>query len=73
MMYWRDHSPPHFHAKYAEYEVEVEIRTGRATGRMPRRALQMIEHWRKAHVDEMIQDWGCATDGGVLAPIQPLE
>ena len=20
-MYWDDHSPPHFHAKYGEYEI----------------------------------------------------
>jgi len=27
-MYWDDHAPPHFHAKYAEYEVTVNILTG---------------------------------------------
>jgi len=27
-MYWDDHAPPHFHAKYAEYEITVNIITG---------------------------------------------
>ncbi len=31
-MYWDDHAPPHFHAKYAEYEVTVNILTGVVEG-----------------------------------------
>ncbi len=27
-MYWNDHSPPHFHAKYGEYEIVVSIQDG---------------------------------------------
>ena len=27
-MYWDDHAPPHFHAKYGEYEITVNINTG---------------------------------------------
>lgn len=26
-MYWSDHNPPHFHAKYAEHRAEIDIRT----------------------------------------------
>jgi hypothetical protein len=26
-MFWKDHSPPHFHALYAEYEALIDIRT----------------------------------------------
>ena len=26
-MFWRDHAPPHFHALYAEYEAQIDIRT----------------------------------------------
>ncbi len=28
-MFWRDHNPPHFHARYGEYEIIVEIETGK--------------------------------------------
>ena len=24
----KDHNPPHFHVKYAEYNAQVEIKTG---------------------------------------------
>ncbi len=34
-MYWDDHAPPHFHAKYAEYEVTVNILTGVIEGKFP--------------------------------------
>ena len=32
-MYWNDHAPPHFHAKYGEYEVKVFIVDGIVEGR----------------------------------------
>jgi len=38
-MFWRDHDPPHFHARYSEYVITVEIETGRIEGTMPKRAL----------------------------------
>jgi hypothetical protein len=31
-MYWDDHSPPHFHAKYCDYEITVDILTGIVEG-----------------------------------------
>jgi hypothetical protein len=27
-MYWNDHLPPHFHAKYGEHEITVNIPDG---------------------------------------------
>jgi hypothetical protein len=26
-MFYNEHSPPHFHAKYGEFEIEVNINT----------------------------------------------
>jgi hypothetical protein len=26
-MFWREHSPPHFHALYGEFEALIDIRT----------------------------------------------
>jgi hypothetical protein len=28
-MFWRDHNPPHFHAKYADDEIVIEIEKAR--------------------------------------------
>lgn len=42
-MFWREHAPPHFHAVYAEYEAEIDIRTLTVLrGQLPRRALAMV-------------------------------
>ena len=42
-MFWADHGPPHFHARYAEAEVIIDIRTLEVIeGQMPRRALALV-------------------------------
>jgi len=72
-MYWRDHAPPHFHAKYQDDEITVDIETGEVTGQMSRRALRMIEEWRQAHIDELRVDWQLAESKKELRRIDPLE
>ncbi|EKD74231.1 MAG: hypothetical protein ACD_45C00025G0001 [uncultured bacterium] len=45
-MFWDDHAPPHFHALYAEYEVQIDIKTLEIIkGNMPRRALALVLEW----------------------------
>lgn len=72
-IYWRDHSPPHFHAKYQGEEVTVNITTGEVTGRMSRRALSLIEEWRVLHEAELQDNWNRAVEKQALNPIAPLE
>ena len=72
-IYWRDHAPPHFHARYQDGEVTVEIETGAVTGRMPRRALGLIEEWRELRKEELLEDWRRAVSKEPLNPIEPLE
>ena len=31
-MFYKEHSPPHFHAKYGEYEITVDIVAGVVNG-----------------------------------------
>ncbi len=35
-MFWREHEPAHFHAKYGEDEIVVEIKTGKVSGKIGR-------------------------------------
>ena len=43
-MYYRDHPPPHFHAKYGGDEAIIAIDTGEVlAGRLPPRALGLVE------------------------------
>ena len=72
-MLWRDHRPPHFHAKYGEDEVTVEIRTGAVNGTMSNRALKMVQEWRELHIDELLRDWDLAEKRQALFNIQGLE
>ncbi len=41
-MFWREHEPAHFHAKYGDDEITVEIETGKVNGKMTPRALALI-------------------------------
>jgi hypothetical protein len=34
-MLWREHRPPHFHAKYGDDEITVEIENGKINARLP--------------------------------------
>lgn len=72
-MYWRDHAPPHFHAKYGGQEITVEIESGTITGKMSKRAIAMIQEWRESHMDELMTDWKLAEEKKTLNRIDPLE
>jgi hypothetical protein len=45
-MFFNDHAPPHFHARYGEFEATIEISTLEILqGQLPRRALSLVEEW----------------------------
>lgn len=67
-----DHSPPHFHAHYDEYEVTVTIRDGVVTGRFPGRALRLVLEWRELHGDELLANWERLMSGRPTEQIAPL-
>jgi hypothetical protein len=73
VMYYRDHEPAHFHARYGEYEITVAIDTGVVAGQFPRRALQHVLEWFELHVEELRVNWQRALRGEPLQPIAPLE
>jgi hypothetical protein len=73
-MFWRDHNPPHFHAKYADDEIVIEIESGKISGgMMPKRALSLVQEWRELHKEELLRDWRLAEQKKALSPIKPLE
>jgi hypothetical protein len=59
-MNFRDHEPPHFHARYGDMEVLVEIETGKVKGEMSKRALNLIFEWMELHKQELMRDRGKA-------------
>jgi hypothetical protein len=72
-MFWDDHAPPHFHAKYGEYEITVNILTGVVEGSFPKRALRHVLEWYELHKDELLQDWELCRKSEMPNPIDPLE
>jgi hypothetical protein len=72
-MYWRDHMPPYFHAKYGDEEVTIDIEAGTVTGQMSARALALVQEWRGMHKAELLEDWALATAKRSLNRIAPLE
>ena len=72
-MFYKDHSPPHFHAIYGEYEITVEIDSGVINGRFPKRALRLVLEWLELHKDELLENWQLAEEKKPLNKIAPLE
>lgn len=73
-MFWHDHSPPHFHALYAEFEVMINIQTLEIMkGSLPKRALALVLEWASLHRDELKEDWQRCEIGQKLKRITPLK
>ena len=72
-MYYNEHNPPHFHAKYGNFKISVEIESGIISGKFPKRALRAVLDWYDLHKDELLQDWNLAVKDQPLNKIEPLE
>jgi len=72
-MNWADHPLPHFHARYGDYEITVEIETGVVRGQFPKRAMRAVLDWLDEHKTELMNDWILAEQRKPLNPIAPLE
>ncbi len=72
-MFWNEHNPPHFHAKYGEYEITVNIDKQVVEGKFPRRALNLVLEWLDQHKEELLEDWKLAEKRLPLKSIEPLE
>ena len=73
-MFYNDHNPPHFHAKYGDFKAVIAIETGEVIeGRLPPRVLGLVQEWREYHKDELAEDWNFARERKALKKIQPLE
>jgi len=71
-MNYNDHLPPHFHARYQDYEITMTIENGLIEGKMPRRALQMIFAWSAKYKDELMDNWLRARSHESLLDIPPF-
>ena len=72
-IFYSDHAPPHFHAKYAGQEVLVSIRDlAVLEGQLPSRALGMVTEWASMHHAELLDAWNRAQQHEPPGRIAPL-
>ena len=72
-MFFDDHNPPHFHARYGKDGVAIEIASLRVLeGQIPARALGLVMEWALQHQKELLQDWNLAKNNKPLKKIAPL-
>jgi len=73
-MFYDDHDPPHFHAKYAEFKGIIDIQLlNMIKGNLPRRALELILDWAELHQAELLTDWDLCKQKQMPHNIEPLK
>lgn len=72
-MFYNEHLPPHFHASYSDFKLQVDIRNlSVIKGTMPRKGLNLVLDWAELHQDELIELWTLAQNDQPLPKIEPL-
>ena len=73
-MFYNEHHPPHYHAKYGADRVMVNIQTGQVMeGSLPKRAMALVREWHGLHGEDLLADWRLAELRKPLKKIEPLE
>jgi len=73
-MYYNDHPPPHFHARYGSDRAIIDIQTLQVLGgRLGPRVMGLVVEWALRHRDELLEDWRLARESAPLNRIAPLE
>jgi hypothetical protein len=74
VMFYNDHAPPHFHARYGSYRAIIAVEDlSVLEGRLPPRALGLVTEWATLHRGELRQSWLLAQAHAPLRAIAPLE
>ena len=74
MLYADDqqHSKPHVHVVYAEYEASVGIDGELLAGSLPERQMRILSAWLAIHEEELYAAWNKAVRGEPPGKIAPL-
>ena len=73
-MFYNDHAPPHFHARYGEQRAIIGIDSLTVLGgRLSPRVLGLVMEWASLHQKELRDDWQLAERQAPLRSIAPLE
>jgi hypothetical protein len=73
-MYWDEHNPPHFHARYGTFNAAVDIISLKVLeGGLPPRVLGLVIEWASIHKKELLSNWKKARQDKPLKKIEPLQ
>lgn len=72
-MFYDEHAPSHFHAKYAEYETVIDLENLTVLrGHLPPRVMGLVMEWTLLHQEELRANWQRALQQQSLQKIAPL-
>ncbi|HLR38253.1 MAG TPA: DUF4160 domain-containing protein [Chitinophagaceae bacterium] len=72
-LYFFDHNPPHFHARYGNEEVVISILDlTELYGHIPKRAFSLVIEWASQHRTELLDNWERCQQGLLPQKINPL-
>lgn len=66
------HSKPHVHVYYGEYEAAIAIDGELLAGSLPRRQLKIVTGWLAFHEEEAYNAWNLAVQGEHFDKIPPM-
>ncbi|MDR1834824.1 MAG: DUF4160 domain-containing protein [Fusobacteriaceae bacterium] len=73
LMYFNEHTPPHFHARYNEFKASIDIESlAVLEGNLPSRVLGFVLEWAHMHQKELLQNWKSLKESGDFSKISPL-
>ncbi len=73
-MFFEDHNPPHFHAKYGGEKITIGIDSLTILdGKFPPRALGLVMEWALKHKEELATNWELLRLNLPPNPIEPLK
>ncbi|HPA45097.1 MAG TPA: DUF4160 domain-containing protein [bacterium] len=72
-MYFKEHAPPHFHAKYGGHRAAFSIHDLRLVeGSLPPRIVALVLEWAFQHREELMENWKRVERREELQRIEPL-
>ena len=72
-MFFDEHNPPHFHARYGGDKASIEIDSLRVLeGALPPRVLGLVVEWASQHIEELSANWEELVHDGQAKKIEPL-
>jgi Domain of unknown function (DUF4160) len=71
-MFYDDHLPPHFHARYEGERAVFTLDGGLMEGSMSKQAQRLLREWAGLHPSELAENWDLAEKHLPLNRIPPL-